>query len=193
MAKTKSKEKSLVFHPLTSDRWKDFETLFGERGACGGCWCMWSRLTSKLYEQGRGDKNKRAMKQLVAKGVEPGVIGYFNGVPVAWCAIAPRSDYPRLATSRIFAPVDDKPVWSIVCIFISKEHRRTGISARLIKAAAAFAKSKGAKVIEGYPHDLGEKLEPDAFVWMGMMSAYEKAGFREVARRSAKRPMVRKG
>ncbi|MEK7775458.1 MAG: GNAT family N-acetyltransferase [Candidatus Zixiibacteriota bacterium] len=193
MGKTAVKRITLEFHPLTADRWKDFEQLFGARGACGGCWCMWGRLTSKQYEQGSGDKNKHAMKKLVSSGTEPGIIGYHDSAPVAWCAIAPRADYPRLATSRIFAPIDDKPVWSIVCLFIAKEYRRTGVSARMIKAAVAFAKSKGAKVIEGYPHDLGAKLEPDAFVWMGMMSAYEKAGFKEAARRSAKRPVVRRG
>ena len=32
---------SFEFHPLTKDRWIDFEALFGARGAYGGCWCMW--------------------------------------------------------------------------------------------------------------------------------------------------------
>jgi GNAT superfamily N-acetyltransferase len=193
MAKAVKKSSAFEAHSLTIDRWKDFEQLFGERGACGGCWCMWGRLTAKQYDQGRGEKNKRAMKLLVTKGAEPGILGYLNGVPIAWCAVAPRADYPRLATSRIFAPLDDKPVWSIVCLFIAKEHRRAGVSSKMLKAAVAFAKSKGAKIVEGYPHDIGKKLEPDAFVWMGMMSAYEKAGFKEAARRSAKRPVVRKG
>ena len=34
----------LAIHPLTLDRWDDFETLFGKNGGCAGCWCMWPRM-----------------------------------------------------------------------------------------------------------------------------------------------------
>ena len=50
------------------DRWNDFETLFGEKGAYGGCWCMWWRISRKEFEQQQGDGNRRAMQQLVASG-----------------------------------------------------------------------------------------------------------------------------
>ncbi|HEB84575.1 MAG TPA: N-acetyltransferase, partial [Bacteroidetes bacterium] len=34
---------TLEVYPLSPERWGDFEALFGERGACGGCWCMYWR------------------------------------------------------------------------------------------------------------------------------------------------------
>src|SRR5690606_32344484 len=37
-------------HPLTPERWPDFERLFGRAGGYGGCWCMWFRQTGKEYE-----------------------------------------------------------------------------------------------------------------------------------------------
>lgn len=45
MSKEKFKSQSLEFHALTPQRWDDFEKLFGEKGAYGGCWCMWWRTT----------------------------------------------------------------------------------------------------------------------------------------------------
>src|SRR5262245_12575909 len=130
-----AKSSKLEFHPLTPDRWQDFETLFGERGACGGCWCMWPRLRSSQFQKQKGEPNKRAMKAIVNAGETPGILAYLDGLPVAWCSLAPRTSFPRLETSRVLKPVDDKPVWSITCFFIAKEHRRQGLSVRLLKAA----------------------------------------------------------
>jgi hypothetical protein len=54
-----------TFLPVTKDRWEDFEKLFGRRGACGGCWCMWWRLSRKEYNMQKGDGNKKAMKKII--------------------------------------------------------------------------------------------------------------------------------
>ena len=118
--------KSFEAHPLTSDRWSDFETLFGAKGACGGCWCMFPRLRRSEYERLKGDGNRRAMKKRVDSGRVPGLLGYVERKPVAWCSIEPRGLIGSLARSRILAPVDDEPVWSIVCLFLSKSHRGKG-------------------------------------------------------------------
>ena len=37
-------------HPLTPDRWDDLEALFGPRGAYGGCWCMFWRVSRAQSE-----------------------------------------------------------------------------------------------------------------------------------------------
>src|SRR5436305_13504905 len=97
------------FHPLTIDRWPDFETLFGERGACGGCWCMLWRLSRSEFEQNKGAANRAAMKALVDAGEVPGILGYVRNDPVAWCAVAPRPAYPALDPSRILKKIDDSP------------------------------------------------------------------------------------
>src|SRR5215510_6158115 len=99
MSKTKKQE--LSFYPLTPKRWGDLEDLFGERGACGGCWCMWWRLKRVDYEKQKGQKNKAAFKSVVASGEVPGILAYKKGKPIAWCALARRETYTALERSRV--------------------------------------------------------------------------------------------
>ena len=61
-------EVQLACRPLTLDRWSDLEALFGERGACGGCWCMLWRLPRAEFERGKGQGNRDALRTLVAEG-----------------------------------------------------------------------------------------------------------------------------
>src|SRR5262245_14964645 len=190
MTRTKSKL-SLTFRPLTLKQWSDLEALFGERGACGGCWCMSWRLRRAQFEQQRGARNKAAFKRIVANGPAPGVLAYSGAKPVGWCAVAPREVHERMENSRILAPVDDQPVWSVTCFFVARPFRRVGVSAQLLKAAVALAAKLGAKMIEGYPVEPRKDPMPDVFAWIGMASAFRKAGFKEVARRAAGRPIMR--
>ncbi len=183
---------SFDFRPLTKDRWNDIEKLFGANGASGGCWCMWWKLSKAQFENQKGEKNKKAFKKIVSSNEIPGIIAYCKNEPVGWCAIEPRSAYKRLETSRILKPADDKPVWSIVCFFVKKNFRRQGITVELLNAAVTYAKKKGAKIVEGYPLDLkANKKYPDAFAYHGTKTAFEKAGFREIIRRSETRPIMR--
>lgn len=183
----------LVFVPLTPERWPDLEKLFGERGACGGCWCMAWRHSRADFAKGKGDGNKRAFRKLVAGNAQPGILAYDGDEPIGWCAAAPRQVYTYLESSRVLAPVDDQAVWSISCLFVARPYRRRGISVRLLKAAAAFAREKGAKVVEGYPVEPYSKDMPAVFAWTGMVSAFRKAGFKEILRRSKTRPIMRRG
>ena len=182
---------SLTFRPLTPALWSDLERLFGERGACGGCWCMWWRLKRPEYEKQKGRKNKAALKRVVNRGPPPGVLAYLDGKPVGWCAIAPREVYRRLDGSRILQPVDDQPVWSVTCFFIAKTSRRTGLSVLLLRAAVVHAAQSGAKIVEGYPVEPRKESMPDVFANTGLVSAFRQAGFKEAARRSESRPIMR--
>src|SRR5512136_980719 len=106
---------NLEFHPATPDRWADVERLFGERGACGGCWCQAWRKTAKDFHADTGVKNKRSLKMIVERSDEPGILAYADGKPVGWCAVAPREAYVRLLNSKVLKPLDEKPVWSVSC------------------------------------------------------------------------------
>jgi GNAT superfamily N-acetyltransferase len=180
-----------AFHPLTPERWTDFEKLFGPRGACAGCWCMYWRLTRSQHDKQQGELNRLAIKALVDLGNIPGILAYIDNEPVGWCSIAPREEFATLARSRILKPVDDQPVWSVVCFFVARKHRRQGLTIQLLNAAVEYAASNGAKVIEGYPVEPKEGKAPDVFVFTGLSSAFQQAGFKEVLRRSETRPIMR--
>lgn len=177
--------------PLSVERWEDFERLFGSRGACGGCWCMTPRLTRSEYERLKGEGNRQAMKALVESGRIPGLLAYQDGEAVGWCSIEPRQEISSLARSRILKPVDERPVWSIVCLFVAKAQRGKGISGRLIGQAVQYAARQGAQCVEAYPVEPARSPMPAVFAYTGIASAFLKAGFQEVARRSATRPIVR--
>lgn len=179
------------FFPVRKNNWKDFESLFGERGACGGCWCMSWLLPKKEFDANKGAGNKRKMKKLVDNNSEPGILAYYNNEPIGWCAIAPRENYIRLENSRVLKRIDEEAVWSIPCFFIKKEFRRKGLSTELLKAATEFSKSKGVKIVEGYPSEPYSNNVPAAFAWTGFPSSFLKAGFKEVKRRSKTRPIMR--
>ena len=180
-----------TFHPLSSDRWTDFEKLFGPRGACGGCWCMYWRLIRAQYEAQKGEYNRRNMHAIVQAGDVPGILGYVDGQTAGWCSIAPRQEFPTLNRSRILKPVDDQPVWSVVCFFISRPFRRQGLTVALLHAAVEYARQRGAKIIEGYPVEPKEGQSPDVFAFTGLASAFRKVGFSEITRRSPTRPIMR--
>lgn len=181
----------LQFHPLTPDRWADFEALFGERGAVGGCWCMWYRLKRTDFDQQKGEGNRRAMQDIVRSRRVPGILAYLDGDPVGWCSVAPRGEFPVLDRSWVLKPVDDQPVWSVVCFFIAKPHRGQGMSGILLEQAARYAREQGARFLEGYPVEPKQESTPDVFAFTGLASTFLAAGFVEVARRSETRPIMR--
>lgn len=181
----------LNYFPLTPDRWNDFETLFGERGACGGCWCMLWRLKRSEFENGKGQGNRDAMRTIVESGVVPGILAYAKDAPIAWCSVAPREDFPALERSRIMKKIDDTPVWSISCFFIDKGYRKQGVSTWLIRAAIDYVRRRRGKTLEAYPVAPKKKHTTPAFAWTGLASAFQKVGFIECARRSETRPIMR--
>ena len=183
----------LSFHPLTFEKWKDFENLFGEKGACAGCWCMFWFMGKKEYDEKRKDgRTKKEMKKMVKDKIEPGIIAYDRDKPIGWIAVQPREKYFRLSNSKILQPVDNKQVWSIVCFFIHKYYRKRGVSVGLIKNACDFAASKGGTIVEAYPTETKTKNSAPVFIYTGTFAAFKKAGFEEVARRSETRPIMRK-
>ena len=81
---------ALSFQPATTERWGDLEALFGPRGACFGCWCMFHRVKRSVWQAQQGEANRQAMKSLMEAGQVPGIIAYDGGTPVAWVSVAPR-------------------------------------------------------------------------------------------------------
>jgi GNAT superfamily N-acetyltransferase len=184
-------ESELEYHPLTPARWTDFERLFGPRGACAGCWCMFERLTRTQWEQQRGEGNKHAIHAIVESGEVPGLLAYAGGEPVGWCSIEPREAFPSLDRSRLLKRLDDQPVWSVVCFFVARGHRGRGVTTGLLRAALAYAREHGARMVEGYPVETRATRISDLSAWHGTASAFLQVGFVEVARPSKTRPIMR--
>ncbi|MBE3120228.1 MAG: GNAT family N-acetyltransferase [Candidatus Atribacteria bacterium] len=178
--------------PLTPDRWNDFEQLFGPRGACAGCWCLYWKLPRKDFTAGQGDHNRLVQKEIVASGRTPGLLATMDGIPAGWVAVEPRENYPVLNNSRILRPLDDTPVWSVTCFFVAKKYRSQGLTVALLKAALGHVAKQGGKVVEGYPVEpRGAGKMPPVFVYTGLASAFKQAGFTEAGRRSETRPIMR--
>jgi GNAT superfamily N-acetyltransferase len=186
----------LDVRPVTPDRWGDLERLFGPSGAYSGCWCMFPRITAAEFAANGNAGNRAAMQAIVADGRVPGLLGYRDGEPVGWVSVAPRAEYGRVERSRLTGPRDDEPpaasTFAVVCFFIARGHRSTGVARALLEAAVAHAARHGATAVEGYPVDPGERRIPAADGWHGTLAMFEAAGFAEVERRSPARPIVRR-
>lgn len=184
----------LEIHPATPDRWDDLVKLFGERGAYAHCWCMWWRVSSSDFDRGirnRGAGNRRGLRSIVAEGRVPGLLAYRDGRPVGWVSLAPREEFGRLQRSPKLKPVDDRPVWSIVCFFMDRGERGKKVGTALLDAAVRYATERGATMMEGYPVDPTDRAISNSDAYTGVISMFERAGFREVTRRG-RRPIMRK-
>ena len=182
----------LAFEPATPERWADIVAVIGACGDARHCWCAYWYLPTAAYRAGRLDgSNQGFLEGLVESGATPGVIGYRDGRPVAWCGAGPRAAQTRLARSRNLAPVDDQDVWSITCFVVVKDARRQGLMRRLIEATVDLARREGATIVEAYPLDLQRKAFAGE-LFVGTFKAFSEAGFVEVARRSPHRPIVRR-
>jgi GNAT superfamily N-acetyltransferase len=186
----------LVVEPLTPDRFGDLARLFDEGGDPKTCWCMFFRLPSRDWSFSKPDEFRAGLERLTHDELAPGLVGYQDGRAVAWVSLAPRTDYARLTTARVLAPVDDKPVWSIVCFVVSRSARGRGVATAMLKAAIEFARQHGATTLEGYPLATERGRVSAANAYHGTQSMFEKAGFTVVAVRranatTAPRPIVR--
>ena len=181
----------ITVKPLKTKNWYDFETLFGPKGAYGGCWCMWWRISRKEFEEGQGQKNHNAMKAIVDSGTIPGLIAYKDDQPCGWCSVAPREHYTSLERSRVLKRIDDQPVWSMVCFFINKNYRGMGIGEKLILGSIEFVKSQNGKIIEAYPTNIYKENMSPVSTFTGIPKIFEKLGFKEISRPSKSKIIMR--
>lgn len=191
-----AKQNKIRMEPLTSERWDDLQGLFGERGASDGCWCTFWRIPRSENSRMRREERREFLQGMALRNEVAGLLGYVDGKVVGWCSIGPREDYAALERSRLLKRPDNKPVWSIVCFFMDKSARQQGLMYQMIRGAVAYAKSRGAKLVEAYPVDLqADKLEGHRLTgdegYMGVASAFRKAGFTEVKRVSETKLIMR--
>ena len=181
--------------PLTPERLDDLAELFAEPGDPRWCWCASYRVRRAI---GRvpPSENRAVLTEATERGPAPGLIAYRDDRPIGWVSLGPREDYPRLAYEKVLRPVDDRPVWSIVCFVIARRERGRGLARVLLEAAIEYAWNNGATTLEAYPVDTGGAHVPPPQAYKGTLAMFQRAGFAEVARRRANakvipRPIVR--
>ena len=187
--------------PLSPERLPDLAGLFGQGGDPKWCWCAWYRLRSVDFKTATAETNRAVLEQatsrLAAEGRGPGLVAYRDGEAIGWVSLGPREDYQRLQHSKVLAPVDERPVWSIVCFVVARQARRQGVASALLEAAIDYASEHGATLVEAYPADThGERISA-ANAFKGTVSMFERAGFevvnwRQANRTSSPRPIVRR-
>lgn len=175
---------ALTTHPVTPDRFDDFADVVNPNRRSTHCWCLSHRLSApEIAEHATREDAARALGH---REHPPGVVGYDDdGPPVGWCSIGPRADNTRLAGSRLIRPVDDLPVWSIICVVIRGGHRKRGHTTPLIEGAVAWAAERGAPAVEAYPVDPGEERMDLTMAFVGTRRMFEAAGFTVVGQTDA--------
>jgi GNAT superfamily N-acetyltransferase len=186
----------LEFHPLSADRWDDLVRLFEHHGSPGYCWCTFWRLPASEYSRSSSTGRRQFMQERVASGTPTGILAYRDGVPIGWCSVAPRPSYGRLQRSEQFPSLDERDTWSVVCIYLDRAARGQKFSLDLLRAAVDYAASQGAEVVEGYPVepkvDAQGKLSYEvSYRFMGFVSTFEKAGFKDMTPHDSQRRIMR--
>lgn len=190
-----------VVRPLTADRLPDLADLFGQGGDPKWCWCSYFRFRGRDWTNSTAAVNRAALETAVEDDARedraPGLVAYRGSEAVGWVGLSPRAEYERLAFSKLLAPLDDRPVWSIVCFVVGRKTRGQGVAAALLNAAIDYARDHRAPALEAYPVEIakGERI-PSANAYHGTLAMFERAGFTVVERRrwnaaSPPRPIVR--
>lgn len=191
-------QETVTFHAATPDRWGDLVDLFGpQRGASSGCWCMWPFLKGKDWQAMPREARRDALKDKVDQGPAPGLLAYRDGQAVGWIASGPREEYVRFQLARTSKPLETdsqdliRATHAVTCFYIRSGHRKGGLMARLLDAAVDHCRSRGATYVDACPIESDKSLQwGEGFV--GIASVFRRCGFDEIARRSPKRPLMRK-
>jgi GNAT superfamily N-acetyltransferase len=186
----------LRFEPVTAERWDDFETLFGPRGAFYDCWCVALRLPHAVRAKLTPGARKEHIRHRISAGPPPGILGYREGEPVAWVQVGPRYDVPQFNSPRtVSRPLNDSEVvdpkvWAVSCFFMTAKLRGQGLSHRLLDGAIAYARKSGARILDGCPIDQ-VKESKSVTLCIGSTSIFGAAGFEVIERRKDGRPLMR--
>ena len=183
----------LTVRSLEPGDWPLVEELFGPRGACGGCWCMWWRVRrgGREWEERKGEPNRLALRALVEAGAVHAVLAFAGERAVAWCSFGPKADFPRLEASRVLTTAPAAGVWSLACFYVPAGWRGKGVATALLAGAVAAARAAGARVLEAYPVEPRAGRVPAAFAWTGVPALFAGAGFTPLPRAEGARPIYR--
>lgn len=175
---------------LTPETWPALEGLFSANKTVGGCWCTWFMQPNAEVRAGWGEGNREFLREHL--GAPLGLLALDGDEPVGWVAVAPRSTYPRLATSKLTRSDAGPDTWSVTCFFVHRSARGRGLAARLLSSAVDFAAERGAAAIEGHPVDTERARRSSGELYHGTLDMFLAAGFTLLERRGTRRALVRR-
>jgi GNAT superfamily N-acetyltransferase len=193
---------SLRILPANEASWDDLQTVLGERGEAHRCQCQWFKTRAPEWRALSVEERAERLRAQTEcgypdSGTTTGLIAYLDDEPVGWCAIEPRTEYPRLLTSRIpwsgrEESKTDESVWVVTCFVTRTGYRRRGVSRDLAAAAVDFARQRGARALEGYPIAVQPGQEYSwGELYVGSRSMFAAAGFRQVSSPTERRVVMR--
>lgn len=166
-------------------------------GDGASCWCRWLLETRKDFDASSREQRRAALLDEIATVTPaPGLIAQVEGDAAGWVRVGPRTGQPGVLRTRVVRagstePAADPDVWAVTCFVVRREHRGSGTAAALLGAAVAFARTHGARVVEGYPVDAAQRASvTSSELWHGTPGLFVRAGFRETARPTPSRPVM---
>jgi GNAT superfamily N-acetyltransferase len=189
--------------PANEASWEDIQAVLGTRGEPSSCQCQRYKMQpgeswASVGARGLASRLRTQTGGPAESGTTSGLVAYLDGEPVGWCAVEPRTAYPRLLlktrvpwASRAEDKTDDS-VWAVTCFVTRVGFRRRGISRALARAAVDFAREQGARALEGYPMITQPGQEVMAVeLHVGSRSIFAAAGFTEVTHPTLRRVVMR--
>ncbi len=193
---------SITIVPANQASWEDLQQIFGMRGYAAACQCQRFKVGPAGWTPMPVHERAFQLRMQTECGnpdseTTSGLVAYLNGEPVGWCAVEPRSAYPRLPPQRVVMKQrgedpDDPGVWAVTCFATRAGYRRRGVMRGLAHATVEFARSRGARALEAYPmitHPAEEITWGEVHV--GSRGVFEEAGFTEIAHPTLRRVVMR--
>ena len=194
----------LTIVPANEASCEDLQTVFGSRGSAAYCQCQRYKLRPKeAFAKFPVEERMHRLRTQTECGnpeseTTSGLVAYLEGEPVGWCAVEPRTAYPRLLKHQRVPwggrseDKSDDNVWAVTCVFARAGHRRKGIGYALARRAVDHARERGARALEAYPM----LVQPgEDSTWgelnVGTRSMFAAAGLRQVSHPTKRRVVMR--
>lgn len=200
MAEVEGGELRIVVVPANEARWSDIRAVFGSRGDPAACHCQWFKEGAREFDALSPSARAERMRAQTACGdaeapSTSGLVAFCDGEPVGWVAVEPRTAYSRLRSMRVpwtgrDEDPDDATVWAVTCFVVRTGHRRRGVGRALVAATVDFARSRGARALEGYPL-LPSGGTAAAELFVGTPALFGSAGFKQVGAPTERRRVYR--
>lgn len=187
--------------PANQASWDDIEAVIG-KAMCWDtrCFCQRYKLSTPDWRRCSDEDRAEMLRQQTHCGLPEstetrGLVAYLGGEAVGWCAVEPRTEFPRLTQipwKERHEDKDDPDVWAITCLGTRVGYRKRGLMYVLVGAAVEYARAHGASALEGYPMMTHPGKE---ITWgelhVGARSAFSAAGFRQVTHPTKRRYVMR--